>query len=120
MLPAGTSGISAVSCLTVSARSPRNALTIRSRTGCNSRSALAMSPKSSRQWSKTANIHNYGTSRRVVMAELKIDGDELVLHLTTAEKVEGAHGDLRTPRSAVRAVEVIEDAHREAGLRAGL
>lgn len=54
------------------------------------------------------------------MAELKIDGDELVLHLTTAEKVEGAHGDLRTPRSAVRAVEVIEDAHREAGLRAGV
>ncbi len=54
------------------------------------------------------------------MAELKIDGDELVLHLTTAEKVEGAHGDLRAPRSAVRAVEVIEDAHREAGFRAGV
>jgi hypothetical protein len=54
------------------------------------------------------------------MAELKIDGDELVLHLTTAEKLAGAHRDLRAPRSAVRAAEVIEDAHPEAGIRAGL
>ena len=54
------------------------------------------------------------------MAELKIDGDELVLHLTTVEKVEGAHRDLRAPRSAVRAVEVVDDAHREAGFRAGV
>lgn len=54
------------------------------------------------------------------MAELKIDGDELVLALTAAEKVEGAHRDLRAPRSTVRAVEVVEDAHREAGVRAGV
>jgi uncharacterized protein len=54
------------------------------------------------------------------MAELKIDGDELVLHLSAAEKLAGAHRDLRAPRSAVRAVEVVEDTHREAGIRAGL
>ncbi len=54
------------------------------------------------------------------MAELKIDGDELVLHLTTAEKVVSAHRDLRAPRSAVRAVEVADGAHREAGFRAGV
>lgn len=54
------------------------------------------------------------------MAELKIDGDELVLHLSAAEKVAGAHGDLRAPRSAVRAAEVIENAHRAAGIRAGI
>jgi hypothetical protein len=54
------------------------------------------------------------------MAELKIDDDELVLHLSAAEKVEGAHRDLRAPRSAVRGVEVVDDAHREAGFRAGV
>ncbi len=53
------------------------------------------------------------------MAELRIDGGELVLHLTTAEKAEGVHRDLRAPLSAVRAVEVIDHAHREAGIRAG-
>ena len=40
-LPAGTSSSSAASWLVVSARSPRNALTMRSRTGCSSRSAEA-------------------------------------------------------------------------------
>ncbi|MDR0343003.1 MAG: hypothetical protein LBI49_07745 [Nocardiopsaceae bacterium] len=54
------------------------------------------------------------------MAELNIDADELVLHLSAAEKVEGVHGDLRIPRSAMRSVEVIDDAHRAAGLRAGV
>lgn len=54
------------------------------------------------------------------MAELVVEGDELVLRLSTAEKVEGVHGDLRAPRSAVRAVEVLDDAHGAAGIRAGL
>lgn len=54
------------------------------------------------------------------MAELKIDGDDLVLHLSAAEKVEGVHGDLRVPRSAVLGVEVIDDAHQQAGFRAGV
>jgi hypothetical protein len=38
----------------------------------------------------------------VVMAELSTDGNELVLHLSAAEKVEGIHGDQRAPLSAVR------------------
>ncbi len=54
------------------------------------------------------------------MAELRISGAELVLHLTAAEKVESVHGDLRVPRSALTGVEVIDDAHRRAGIRAGL
>src|SRR5271163_3504857 len=54
------------------------------------------------------------------MAELRIEGDELVLHLSPAEKVEGVHRDVRAPLSAVRGVEVLDDAHREAGFRAGL
>lgn len=54
------------------------------------------------------------------MAELRTVGDDLVLHLTAAEKLAGAHRDLRAPRSAVRGVRVIDDAHREAGFRAGV
>lgn len=48
------------------------------------------------------------------MAELQIDGDELVLHLTRIEEIEAVHGDLRAPLSAVRGVEVLEDAHEPA------
>lgn len=54
------------------------------------------------------------------MAELQIADDQLVLHLTAAEKVESIHGDLRVPLAAVKSVEVIEDAHRRAGIRAGV
>lgn len=54
------------------------------------------------------------------MAELTEEGSELVLHLSATEKVEGVHRDLRVPRSAVRGVEVFEDAHRAAGIRAGI
>jgi hypothetical protein len=54
------------------------------------------------------------------MAELKIEGDELVLHLSAAEKVEGVHRDLHAPLSAVRGVEVLNEAHRAAGIRAGM
>ena len=55
------------------------------------------------------------------MAELVVEGDELVLHLGRAEKLEAVHGDLRAPRSAVRSVEVLEDAHEPAdhGLKVG-
>jgi hypothetical protein len=48
------------------------------------------------------------------MAELAVEGDELVLHLSRVEKLESVHGDLRAPRSAVRAVQVLEDAHEPA------
>jgi hypothetical protein len=54
------------------------------------------------------------------MAELRIEGGTLVLHLTAAEKVEGVHGDLRAPLSAVRGVEVLDDAHGPVGVHAGI
>jgi len=44
------------------------------------------------------------------MAELKRDGDELVVELSLAEKAEAAHGDIRVPASSVREMEVVEDA----------
>jgi hypothetical protein len=55
------------------------------------------------------------------MAELKIEGHELVLHLTHLEEVEAIHGDLRVPLAAVRSIEVLEDAHKPAdhGFREG-
>ena len=54
------------------------------------------------------------------MADLRIDGNQLVLHLSAAEKLEGVHGDLRAPLSAVRAVEVLDDAHGPVGVHAGI
>jgi hypothetical protein len=54
------------------------------------------------------------------VAELRVENDELVLHLSAAEKVEGVHGDLRAPVSAVRGVEVLDNAHQAAGLRKGV
>ena len=48
------------------------------------------------------------------MAELQVEGDELVLHLSRTEKLESVHGDLRAPLSAVRSVEVLDDAHEPA------
>jgi hypothetical protein len=54
------------------------------------------------------------------MAELQVQGNELVLHLSAAEKVEGVHGDLRVPLSAVRGVAVLENAHQAAGIKAGV
>lgn len=54
------------------------------------------------------------------MAELVVDGDDLVLRLSGAEKVEGVHGDLRVPRASLVRVEILDDAHAAAGLRAGI
>jgi hypothetical protein len=48
------------------------------------------------------------------MAELSVEGAELVLHLGPAEKLESVHGDLRAPLAAIRSVEVLEDAHEPA------
>ncbi len=50
------------------------------------------------------------------MAELRVDGGDLVLHLSGGEKAEGVHGDLRVPMSAVSGVEILEDAHGPADL----
>lgn len=54
------------------------------------------------------------------MAELTVEDGELVLCLSAAEKLESVHRDLRVPLSAVRGVEVLDDAHGPAGLRAGM
>ena len=45
------------------------------------------------------------------MAELQVEGEQVVLHLSRVEEFEAVHGDLRAPLSAVRAVEVLDDAH---------
>lgn len=52
------------------------------------------------------------------MAELKRDGDELVVVLSVAEKAEAVHGDIRAPVSSVREVGVVDDAvHAVPGLK---
>jgi hypothetical protein len=53
------------------------------------------------------------------MAELRIAGDQLELHLTAVEKLESVHGDIRLPLSVVQSIEVIDDAHGPAGITAG-
>jgi len=53
------------------------------------------------------------------VAELRTEGDHLVLHLSALEKAEGFHGDIHVPLSSVRAVRVVDDPWRELrGLRA--
>ena len=53
------------------------------------------------------------------MAELEVDGGELVLHLRAIEKAEGALGDIRVPLSAVTAVRSVDDPWPELrGIRA--
>jgi hypothetical protein len=55
------------------------------------------------------------------MAELRVQDGELVLHLSGLEKAQAVHGEPRAPLSAVRGVEVLEDAHAPAdqGIRIG-
>ena len=43
------------------------------------------------------------------MAELMREADNLVLKLSTAEKMESVHGDIRVPISAVKSVTVLDD-----------
>ena len=47
------------------------------------------------------------------MAELTRDGDTLTLKLTTLEKMEGVHGDLRAPIDSVTAATALDDAIHE-------
>jgi uncharacterized protein len=56
------------------------------------------------------------------MAELRVEDGELVLHLSGVEKAEAVHGDLRAPLSAVRSVEVVDEAHQAAdgGFKIGM
>jgi hypothetical protein len=44
------------------------------------------------------------------MAEMTIQSDELVLTLTSEEKLEAVHGDIRVPLAVVQDVQVVEDA----------
>jgi hypothetical protein len=44
------------------------------------------------------------------MAELIVDGDELVVRLRAVEKLEGVHGEVRVPINSVTSVEVLDDA----------
>jgi hypothetical protein len=48
------------------------------------------------------------------MAEIKVEGDEVVLHLSALEKIESVHGELRAPLSTIRSVEILDDAHEPA------
>ena len=43
------------------------------------------------------------------MADLIREEDMLVLRLSTLEKIEGVHGDIRVPISSVQSVKVLED-----------
>jgi hypothetical protein len=53
------------------------------------------------------------------VAELQIDGADLVLRLRAMEKAEGAHGDIRVPLSSVTAVRSVDDPWTELrGIRA--
>ena len=53
------------------------------------------------------------------MADLEVEGNELVLHLRAIEKAEGVHGDIRLPLSAVTAVRSVDDPWPELrGIRA--
>jgi hypothetical protein len=54
------------------------------------------------------------------LAKLEVQGDELVLQLSTAERIEGVHGDLRVPLATVRGIDLLDDAHKPAGIRAGI
>jgi hypothetical protein len=42
------------------------------------------------------------------MAEIRVEGDQLVLHLTPAQKVVGFHADIRAPLTAVRSITPVE------------
>jgi hypothetical protein len=44
------------------------------------------------------------------VAELTVDGTDLVLHLSAVEKAEGVHRDIRVPLSAVTALRVVDSA----------
>ncbi|HUY67477.1 MAG TPA: hypothetical protein VMV06_11715 [Acidimicrobiales bacterium] len=53
------------------------------------------------------------------MAELRAEGDHLVLHLTAAEHLEGVHGDIVVPMSSITTMRASEDVWSELrGIRA--
>ncbi|MGA2529121.1 MAG: hypothetical protein ABSG36_08165 [Acidimicrobiales bacterium] len=44
------------------------------------------------------------------MAEVIVEGDELVVRLRAIEKAEAVHGEVRVPLESVKTVEVLDDA----------
>jgi hypothetical protein len=53
------------------------------------------------------------------MAELQIEDSELVLHLSSIERMEGLHGDVRLPLSSVTSARSVDDMWQELrGVRA--
>jgi hypothetical protein len=44
------------------------------------------------------------------MADVTIDGDELVVRLRTIEKLEAVHGEVKVPLASVSSAEVLDDA----------
>jgi hypothetical protein len=42
------------------------------------------------------------------MAEIRVEGDQISIQLSLAEKIGAFHGDLEFPRSAIRTVRVVE------------
>jgi hypothetical protein len=44
------------------------------------------------------------------VAEVLVEGDELVVRLRAVEKIEAVHGEVKVPLSSVRSVEVLDDA----------
>jgi len=55
----------------------------------------------------------------VAVADLEVDGDELVLHLRSLEKAEGMHSDIRVPLAKVTGVRAVDDPWPELrGIRA--
>jgi hypothetical protein len=55
-------------------------------------------------------LHEKNRRGGPTMAELTREGDDLVVVLSTAEKLEAAHGDVRVPISSVQGAEVVDDA----------
>jgi hypothetical protein len=57
-------------------------------------------------------MHGAGTfmeqARRRSMAEIKVEGAQVSIHLSVAEKIGALHGDLHFPGSAVREVRVVD------------
>jgi hypothetical protein len=43
------------------------------------------------------------------MAECVVKGDQLVVHLSAAEKLESVHSDVSVPLSSIRSVQVVEN-----------
>jgi hypothetical protein len=53
------------------------------------------------------------------VGELRVDGDELVLELSTLEKAEAMRSNPRAPLSSIHGVDVIDDAHAWTGVGVG-